>query len=40
MKNAPFFPMSDAFWDKFCTRIRVAMVTTHAEKILNDKIEI
>jgi hypothetical protein len=35
MKNAPFFPKSDAVWDKFFTRIRVA---TQAEKILNDKI--
>jgi hypothetical protein len=24
MKSAPFFPKSDAVWDKFCTRIRVA----------------
>jgi hypothetical protein len=28
-KNAPFFPKSDAVWDKLCTRIRVA---TQAEK--------
>jgi hypothetical protein len=35
MKNAPFFPKSDAFWDKVCSRSRVA---TQAEKIINDKI--
>jgi predicted P-loop ATPase len=26
-KNAPFFPKSDAIWDKFCTQIRVATQT-------------
>jgi hypothetical protein len=35
MKNAPFFPKSDAVWDKFCARIRVA---TQAEKNINDNI--
>jgi hypothetical protein len=35
MKNAPFSPKSDAVWDEFCTRIRVA---TQAEKIRKDKI--
>jgi hypothetical protein len=35
MKNAPFFPKSDAIWDNLCTLIRVA---TQAEKIINDKI--
>jgi hypothetical protein len=35
MKNTVFIPKSDAVWDKFCTRIRVA---TQAEKIINDKI--
>jgi hypothetical protein len=35
LKNVPFFPKSDAVWDKFYTRIRVA---AQAEKIINDKI--
>jgi hypothetical protein len=35
MKNAPFIPKSNAVWDKFWTRIRVA---TQAEKSINDKI--